>query len=166
MFSGHGGPGHEFADAVCRMTVGQPGQCSGQPGVRVDAGKFAVFDERADHRTVVAALVETGEQGVLAVQRKGSDRELDGVAVEVDAAIGEESRETIPAGQRVADRFAKLAFSAYLAVVGFEILAKVIDYGVAALSANLSSLLHECATYLVLDGVKLGDTVQHLGSDR
>lgn len=91
MFSGHGGPGHEFGDAVCRMTVGQPGQCIGQPDVRFDAGELAVFDERGDHRPVVAAFVGTGEQGILPVQREGPDRAFDGVAVEVDAAIGEEA---------------------------------------------------------------------------
>jgi hypothetical protein len=39
--------------------------------MRVDAGELAVFDERGDHRPVVAAFVGTGEQGILAVQREG-----------------------------------------------------------------------------------------------
>jgi hypothetical protein len=73
------------------MTVGQLGECIGQPGVRVDAGELAVLDERGDHRPVVAAFVGAGEQGILAVQREGSDRALDGVAVEIDAAIVEEA---------------------------------------------------------------------------
>ena len=67
MFSAHGGPGHEFADAFCWVTVGELGERFGQPGVRVDAAKLAVLDEGRDHRPVVAALVGAGEQGVLAV---------------------------------------------------------------------------------------------------
>ena len=57
MFSGHGGPGHEFGDAVGRVTIGQRDECPGEPLVRVDAGELAVLDERGDHRPVVAAFV-------------------------------------------------------------------------------------------------------------
>lgn len=64
MFSGHGDPGHKFADAVGGMTVGELGERVGQPSVRIDAGYLAVFDERGDHRPVVAALVGACEQRV------------------------------------------------------------------------------------------------------
>jgi hypothetical protein len=40
--------------------------------VRVDAGELAVFDERGDHRPVVAAFVGTGEQGILAIMESFS----------------------------------------------------------------------------------------------
>ena len=57
MFSGHGGPWHEFADAVGQMTIGQFGEGFGQPGVRVDAAEFTIFDQRSNHRPITAAFV-------------------------------------------------------------------------------------------------------------
>ncbi len=49
MFSGHGGPRHEFANAVGGITVREPGERFGQPGVRVDAGELAVLCRAADY---------------------------------------------------------------------------------------------------------------------
>lgn len=88
------------------MAIGEASQRSGQPGVRIDAGELAVFDERGDHRPVVAALVGACEQGVLAVESQRPDGTLDGVVIEIDAAIVEEARQAIPAFKGVADRFA------------------------------------------------------------
>ena len=70
MFSAHGDPGHEFADAVGRMTVGEPGERFGQPLMRVDGVELAALDERGDHRPVVAAFVRAGEQRILAVMER------------------------------------------------------------------------------------------------
>ena len=57
MFSGHGSPRHEFADAGRRMTGGQFFERLRQPGVRIDAAELAVFDERGDHSTIAIAFV-------------------------------------------------------------------------------------------------------------
>lgn len=35
------------------------------------------------------------EQGILAIERDGADRALDGVAVQFDATIGQEAAETV-----------------------------------------------------------------------
>ena len=70
MFSGHGAPGHEFPDAVGRMTVGELGERVGQPLVRVDGVKLAALDEGGDHRPVVAAFVRAGEQRILTVMER------------------------------------------------------------------------------------------------
>ena len=40
-----------------RLTVGEADQRLGQPFVRVDGAELAAFDERGDHRPVVAALI-------------------------------------------------------------------------------------------------------------
>ena len=39
------------------MAVCEFGECFGQPFVRVDGVELAAFDERGDHRPVVAALI-------------------------------------------------------------------------------------------------------------
>lgn len=68
MFSAHVDPGHEFVDGIGLMTCGEARERSRQPVVRVDGVEFAAFDERGDHRPVIAAFVRSGEQGILAVQ--------------------------------------------------------------------------------------------------
>jgi hypothetical protein len=87
VFLGHGGPGHEFADAVCAITIGETGEGFGQPCVRVDGVEFAAFDQRGDHRPVVAALIRAGKQCVFAVEGKRPYRALDRIVVEIDPAI-------------------------------------------------------------------------------
>ena len=67
MFSAHGGPGHEFPDAVGWVTVGELGERVGQPFVRVDGVELAAFDERGDHRPVVTAFVRASEERVFAI---------------------------------------------------------------------------------------------------
>lgn len=57
MFSAHVGPGHEVTVTVRGIAVGELGERVGQPAMRVDAGDFAVLDQRGDDRPVVAALV-------------------------------------------------------------------------------------------------------------
>lgn len=82
--------------------------------MRVNAVDFAVFDQRGDHRPVVASLVRACEQGVLAIEGQRPDRPLDGVAVQLDAAVAEEQRQPGLAGQRVADRIGEFALGADL----------------------------------------------------
>lgn len=141
LFSGHGGPGHEFADLVRGVIVGKAGERPGQPCVRVEGVELAVLDERGDHGPVVAALVGAGEQGVLAIEGEGPNRPFDGVVVEVDAAIVEEPGEAIPAGERIADRLAELALGADLAVTGFKVLTQILDDDAATLGSSGTALL-------------------------
>ena len=65
--------GQELVDPRNGVAIGEASERRGQPWVPVDAGQLAVFDERGDHRSVVASLVGAGEQGVLAVEGKRSD---------------------------------------------------------------------------------------------
>ena len=57
MFSGHGSPWYDFAHAVRRLAAGQFFERLRLPSMWIDAAELAVFDERGDHRPVVAALV-------------------------------------------------------------------------------------------------------------
>lgn len=72
------------------MTAGELGQRPGQPGVRVDAGDLAVLDQRSDDRPVVTALVGAGKQRILAIEGQRPNRPLDGIGIELDAAVVEE----------------------------------------------------------------------------
>ena len=120
MFSAHVSVGQELVDPRCGVTIGKAGERRGHPGVRVDAGEFAVLDQRGDHRPVVTALVGACEQGVLSIEGERTDGALDGVVVEVDAAIVEEAGQAVPARKRVADRLAETALGADLPAACFK----------------------------------------------
>lgn len=102
------------------MAVGVGDEGSGEPVVRVDAGELAVLDEGGEHRPVVAAFVCPGNECVFAVRSDRPDRSLEGVCVELDAAIVEEMGEPVPAAKSVADCLGQLAFGADLSEPCFQ----------------------------------------------
>lgn len=69
------------------MAGGEPGERVGQPGLRVDAVQLGGLDQPRDHRPVVAAVVRSREEGVLAAKRDGADGAFDSVAVQLDPAV-------------------------------------------------------------------------------
>ncbi len=71
--------------------------------VRLDAVELRGGDEGADYGPALAAAIGAGEQMVIAPERHGPDGALDGVGVELDAAIVEEAAERRPACQGIAD---------------------------------------------------------------
>ena len=112
-----------------------------QPCVRVDAGVLAVFDECGDHRPVVAALAGACEQSIFEVEGERTDGALDGVVVEIDAAIVEEVDEAVPACERVSDRLAETAFGLDLSAACFEEPIEIVDDRTAALVAGAATLV-------------------------
>src|ERR1041385_469097 len=80
-----------------------------QIGEWFDVVELRGGDERADGGPARAAAVGAGEQMVLAAECNGPDRALDGIVVELDAAIIEKAAEGFPACEGVADRFSKSA---------------------------------------------------------
>lgn len=146
--------------------MGGLGERLGQPCVRVDAGDLAVFDQRGDNRPVVAALVGAREQGILAVEGEKSDRPLNGVGIELDAAIVEEDAEPAPAAERVAYRVGQLALGTDLAEPGFQIVVQIIDDDAGVLVADGSAMVGTGTANLTVDGMETGDPLQHLGGNR
>ncbi|KHL24241.1 hypothetical protein PK98_14785 [Croceibacterium mercuriale] len=96
------------------MACCKAGQRAGEPGLRINAVQLGGFDERGDHRPVLATFVRAGEERVLAAQRERTDRSFDRVSVELDPAVIEEAGQPLPAGERIADRLGKDAFAARL----------------------------------------------------
>lgn len=96
---------------------------------------------------------ETANRAFLRLRRKRADRTFDGVVAGIDPAIGEEGSETVPAGERLADRLAKTALGACLPVALFEEPIEVVDDLTAALVADP-------ATLVVGDGRVLGQLVK------
>ena len=87
------------------MALDDAGDDVGEIGVGLDADQLAGLDERGDHGPVLGTTVGAGEQCILASEGKGPDAALDNVVVDLNAAVVEEQAQSLPARQRVADRF-------------------------------------------------------------
>ena len=72
------------------MALDDPCDDVGQIGFRIDGVEFGGLDQGRQHGPVLSAAVRSGEQGVLAVQGQRPDGALDGVVVDLDAAVVEE----------------------------------------------------------------------------
>ena len=72
------------------MATDDAGDDFGDVGLWIDIVELGGLDERGDDGPVFGAAVGAGEQAVLAGQRQGPDGALDGVVVDLDAAITEE----------------------------------------------------------------------------
>lgn len=78
-----------------------------QPGVRTCAIQLAGLDKRGDDGPVLGPCVVAREEGVLAAQGDGTDGPLNGVAVDLDAAIGQEAAKAVSVLGDIAQRFAE-----------------------------------------------------------
>ena len=74
-----------------------------------NAVEFGHLDEKAEGRPSGTAAIRTGEQMILAAECNGTDRTLDNVGVDLDAAVIEEQAEGGPAGKGIADAVGKNA---------------------------------------------------------
>lgn len=72
------------------MAIDDGCEDAGQVAVRLNAIQFACLNERREHGPVLGTSVMTGKERVLSLQGDGADCALDGVAVHLDAAIGQE----------------------------------------------------------------------------
>ena len=73
------------------MTVDDPGENIREIAERIDVVEFTGLDQRCDGGPVVGAAVRASEQSIFPVQRDRADGTLDGVVVELNAAIVEEA---------------------------------------------------------------------------
>ena len=103
------GPWEKFVDCPGEVTADDPGECVGEIGVRVDAVQLAGFDQRGDDGPIFRAAIRAREEGVFAREGERPDRSLDCIGVDLDPPVVEETDETVPVRQCVADRLGELA---------------------------------------------------------
>ena len=72
-------------------------------GIWLNAIELGGRDQRAEHRPANGAAVGSCKQMVLAAESDGADGALDGIIVDLDAAVVEEPAERRPARAGVAD---------------------------------------------------------------
>jgi len=106
------GPGHEIVDLAGEMAVDDLCERVGEISVGIDVVELAALDQRGDHRPAFCAAVRPSEERILAGERERSDRPLDRIGVDLDPPIVEESSETAPMREPVADRLGELALPA------------------------------------------------------
>jgi hypothetical protein len=104
----------------------------------------------------ITALVEAGEQGVLAVQRAGGSSARQ-CWVDLDVAVVEEPAEPIPAVERITDRLGKLALAAGAGDAGLQQPAQAGDQRGAALLPFGAAFVGRMAADLLLDSIELRD---------
>ena len=84
-----------------------------QIGVGLDIVKLAGFNQRTQDGPSVAAAVAAGKEMILATERHWPDCALNRIGVQLDPAIMQEARRSVPARERVADRFSNRAAAWY-----------------------------------------------------
>jgi hypothetical protein len=78
------------------MAVDDPGEGVSQVGKRIDVIQLTGFDQGGDDGPVLGTAVGACEQRIFPIERDGTDRALGGVVVELDTAIIDEARQTLP----------------------------------------------------------------------
>ena len=93
--------------------------CDGREG-RLEIGEglnavdFAGFDQRGDAAPGGTAFVMAGEERVFAIEGDGADQVFDPVAVDLDAAVGQEGLQPFPVVMDVGQLFAQPGFGGVL----------------------------------------------------
>lgn len=100
MFSDHGpklassdvGPRQEIVDLAVWAAVDDPGKHVSKVAERLDIVQLARLDQRSDDGPVLGAAVRGREESILAVERDRTDRALDHIVTDLDAAVVDEAR--------------------------------------------------------------------------
>jgi hypothetical protein len=148
------------------MTVDDAREDVGQIRERIDVVQLAGLYQGRDGGPMLGASVGTREQRVLPVERDRADGALDGVVVELDAAIVDEARQALPARQGIADGRSKLAFLADQAEFCAQPWLDRVGQGTAFQGSDRSALLGTSAPDIFLDGVEPGNPLERFAGDR
>lgn len=95
--SGDVGPEQKLVDLAVLVAVDDPGEHVGEATERLDVVQLARLDQRSDDGPVLGAAVRAREEGVLPVEGDRADRPLDGIGVDLNAAVVEEAGKPLPA---------------------------------------------------------------------
>ena len=95
--------GRQFCEAAIGPVIDELGQHVGQIGFGIDAVQLASFDQRGEHRPVFRSFVAAGKQSIFSVQSNRANAALDGIGVDLNAAVVEEARQPIPMVEAISD---------------------------------------------------------------
>ena len=137
-----------------------------QVGIGLDVVKLAAFDQRTEHSPSMSAAVAAREEMILSSKSNRPDCSFNWVRIKLDAAIVQEARQTIPARERVADRFGERAATGYKRKLRFEPEPHGIDNGLGPIAARREAVCWRLTANFGLDGTEFGDPAQGLSRNR
>ena len=129
-------------------------------GIGLDAVKFAAFDQRTEHSPSMAAAIAAGEEMVLAAKCNRPDRPLDRVGIKLDATIMQETGQSLPSRERIADRFGQGASAGCKGELGFEPEPHGIDNGLRTTATCREPVRGRLTANVGFDGIEFGDPAQ------
>ncbi len=153
-------PRQQFIEAVDGVSVDHPLQDVPQIAVGLDLIQLAGRDQRADDRPTMSATIAAGEQVVLAAKRDRTDRAFDRIGIELDAAIVQEARQSVPTRERIADRFSERAAARDQAERGIEPDVQRVDDRLGERPALGKTVVRRLAADARLDGIEFTDPAQ------
>src|SRR5271167_3700436 len=148
------------------MAVDDAGEHVGEIGLRIDAAQLAGLDQRGDHRPVLPASVGAGEERVFTIEGDRADRTLDGIRVDLDPAVVEETREAGPVREGVADDLGELALLADEGEPVAQPRVESDDERTRSFLADGASLVWPATANVGLDPIERSDALQRLRCDR
>jgi len=94
-------PRQQLVESIHWVSIHHALEHVAQVGVRLNAIHLARFDQRAECRPSLSTEIRTRQEMVLAPECNGTDGALHRIGIEFDATIVQESREAVPARQRI-----------------------------------------------------------------
>ena len=129
--------------------------------------QLAGLDQRGQHRPVFRALVAAGEERIFSVQSNRAHAALDGVGVDLDAAVIEEAHQPVPVVEAVADEPGRSVEPPGSLCQGFlEPGLQRLDQRLGLLLPRRPAFVGALAADLGFDLVEFGNPLQGLGGDR
>ena len=157
------GPRQEVVEPIDGVPVDHAPEHVDEIGVRLDAVELGGLNQRADDRPTFAAAVAARKEMILPSESYGTNRALDRIGVEFDAAVMQKARESVPTRKRIADRFGERAAPRYPGQLRFEPIAQGLDNRPGKGLSLRETASGRLTAHARLDSVEFADPAQRLG---
>src|SRR5262249_29517007 len=114
----------------------------------------------------MAATIAACEEMIFSSESNRPDCALDGVGVQLDAAIVQEARQAFPARERVPHRLGQSAASGQKRELRLKPEPHRLDDGLGAIATRREAVCWCLTAKFGLDGIELGDPAQGLSRNR
>ena len=160
------GPRQELVETVDRISLDHALEHVLQIGIGLHAVEFAGLDQRTQHGPAPAPAVAARKEMILPSESDRSNRALDGIGVEFDAAVIQKARQSVPTGKRVADRFGELAAPRYTGQLRLEPIVQGLDDRPRKRPPFGEATRGRLTAHARLYGVEFAHPAQRLDGDR
>ena len=157
------GPRQELVEPIDGISVDHALEHVDEIGVWLEAVELGGFDQGADDRPTFAAAVAAGKEMILPSESYGTNRALDWIGVEFDAAVMQKARQSVPTRKRIADRFGQRAAPRYAGQLRLEPIAQGLDDGCGKGPPFGKAASGGLPAHPRLDGIEFADPAQCFG---